>query len=138
MSKYKLVIIALIVLLVALLGCLTSRDIHANLGEKISLNIGRTVYINGEGLEIKFADVTGDSRCPTGVTCIWAGEVTAKISISKENLQDELVLIESGLSNGEAEAIYQGYRLIYHVEPYPEIEKIIAKNEYQLVLTVTK
>jgi hypothetical protein len=138
MNKYKLVIIAIAGLLIVLLGCFTSKDINANLGEDFSLDIGQSVYITGEGLEIEFVDVTGDSRCPEGVTCIWAGEVTAKVSIRKGNLQDELIVTESGLSNGEAETIYQEYRLTYHVEPYPEHEKTIAKNQYQLVLTVTK
>jgi len=137
-SKYKLINIALAGLLIASAGCLTSKDINAKLGENNSLDIGQSVYITSEGMQIEFVDVTSDSRCPEGVTCIWAGEVTAKVSIRKGNLQDELVLTESGLSNGEAEVIYQGYRLIYHVEPYPEYEKTIAKNQYQLLLTVNK
>ena len=138
MKKYKLVIIVLACLLLMPAGCSTDKDVKANLSEEFSLNIGQTVRIASEDLEIEFIDVTEDSRCPKGVTCIWAGEVTAKVAINTGNSLDELLLTEPGLSSGKATAVYQKYRLAYHVEPYPEQGITIAQDQYRLLIMVSK
>jgi len=138
MKKYKLAIIALVSLLLISAGCSNGKDVKANLSEEFSLNIGHTAHIDSEGLEIEFIDVVGDSRCPKGVTCIWAGEVTVKVAINTGNSLDELLLTEYGLSNGKATAVYQKYRLVYHVEPYPEQGTTIAKDQYQLLIMVSR
>ena len=49
---------------------------NANLGEQFTLPIGQTVDIVGQNLSIKFDAVIGDSRCPVGAECVWAGEAT--------------------------------------------------------------
>jgi len=138
MKKYNLFIIVLACLLLISAGCSKSKDVKANLGEEFSLNIGQTVRIASEGLEIEFIEVTGDSRCPKGVICIWAGEVTAKVAINTGKSLDELLLTEPGLSNGKATAFYQKYRLAYHVEPYPQAGTEIAEDEYRLHLKISK
>jgi len=138
MKKYKLGIIALAGLILISTGCSTGKDVKASLGEEFSVNIGQTARIDSEDLEIEFIDIVGDSRCPKGVTCIWAGEVTAKVAINTGNSLDELLLTEHGLSNGKATAVYQKYRLVYHVEPYPEQGTTIAKDQYQLLIMVSR
>ena len=138
MKKCKLAIIALAGVLLISTGCSTGKDVKASLGEEFSVNIGQTARIDSEDLEIEFIDIVGDSRCPKGVTCIWAGEVTAKVAINTGNSLDELLLTEHGLSNGKATAVYQKYRLVYHVEPYPEQGITIAKDQYQLLIMVSR
>ena len=138
MKKYKMVIIALACLLLILAGCSTDKDVKVNLGEEFSLNIGQTVLIVSENLEIEFIDVTEDSRCPKGVTCIWAGEVTAKVAINTRNSLDELLLTEPGLTDFPPEQSFHGYKLTYHIEPYPQASVDIAKEEYRLHLKISK
>ena len=41
--------------------------------------------INGKGYQLVLKEVLADSRCPEGVTCVWAGEVSAVISVYKDS-----------------------------------------------------
>ena len=138
MKKYKLVIIALASLLLMSAGCSTDRDVKANLGEEFSLKSGQVAVISDENLKIEFVEVTGDSRCPKGVICFWAGEVTAKVAINTGNSLDELLLTEPGLTNYPPEQSFHEYKLAYHIEPYPQAGAEIAEDEYRLHLKISK
>ena len=63
-------------MLIFLLACFTISSAHAvelKLGEKVSQ----------DGLEVFFYDIE-DSRCPSDVTCVWEGEVIAKITMQNQ------------------------------------------------------
>jgi hypothetical protein len=110
-----------------------------SLDEEFSLSIGQSALIQGESLTIKFIEVTSDSRCPSDVTCIWVGEVSCLTEVKKGNLGPlKLVLTEPGLNDQAATQIFDGYEIKFRVDPYPMSGKQIAKDEYRLVMSVTK
>lgn len=126
-----------LVLFLFLVSCTTtSGQVKAGLGKQFPLAIGQTVVISGENLKIKFLDVTGDSRCPIGVTCIWAGEVSAVIQLGDDSSAN-LTIVEPG-HGGQSNQTYSNYLFSFHVEPYPEAGKPIAQEDYRLLLTVDK
>ena len=45
----------------------------------LQLELGETG--TSDGLTITFEAVTGDSRCPEGVECVWAGEAHVRLVI---------------------------------------------------------
>ncbi|MGX9726510.1 MAG: hypothetical protein ACTFAK_04055 [Candidatus Electronema sp. VV] len=102
--------------------------------KSIEINYGGTAE---EGdLSIQFSSVSSDSRCPTGVQCVWAGNA-------------EIVLELSGDGNHAAALntnpqFPQSYRTSEHVvtlkelKPYPEAGQTIAVNDYVAVVTVEK
>ncbi len=55
----------------------------ATLGTPFTLAPDGVVVVAGTDLEVRFVQVTEDSRCPVGVTCIWEGnagvEITARM-----------------------------------------------------------
>ena len=57
---------------------------NARLGEEFILPVGQSVVITGEDIGIKFIEVSEDSRCAKGVTCVWEGRVTALVEISTD------------------------------------------------------
>src|SRR6185295_3368983 len=80
------------VLIATLAACSssTSTDVSSNpqtsqtvseqeLGKAFGMKIGESITLNG--LRITFRSVDADSRCPTDVVCVWAGdgEVALKI-----------------------------------------------------------
>ena len=124
-------------LLVFLMSCTTTQgQVKAGLGKQFPLAIGQTAVISGENLKIKFLDVTGDSRCPTGVQCVWAGEVRAEIEVG-DGSSANLTLVEPG-HGGQSNQAYKNYLFSFHVEPYPAVGKPIMKEDYRLLLTVDK
>ena len=116
----------------------TPPKIYADLGEEFSLSLGQTAAIKGQDLQITFEDVIEDSRCPSDVTCIWAGRVSCIIKIAQDSSQYRMVLTEPGLTNQYTSVTYKEYQLAFHVIPYPVAGKSISKGEYRLQLIVTK
>ena len=116
-------------------GCAQTSQVKANLGQQFSLAINQTALISGEKLGIKFLEVL-DSRCPTGVQCIWAGEARADILISDGGTAN-LTLVVPGSSANNTQS-YKGYNISFAVQPYPQANNPIAKADYRLVLKVEK
>ena len=82
--------------------------------------------------------VKGESRCPRDVTCIWAGRVSCMVTLTDNDSSYRMVLTEPGLTDRYTSETYEAYHLAFHVEPYPEAGKNISKEEYRLLLIVSK
>jgi hypothetical protein len=120
-------------------GCFSvPDDVSAGLGEQISLSIGQNVSITGEELGIQFIGIVSDSRCPTGATCIWQGEVTAVIDIDFGGTIHRKSLIEPGLTGTPSMSDFQEYRFTYSVKPYPALGTEIRETDYRLEITVER
>ena len=48
--------------------------------DTLSIRIGQTASIDGGRFEIKFESHGPDSRCPANATCVWAGDIAARIT----------------------------------------------------------
>ena len=136
--RFRNLFIIILLLAIPLTGGACQRVNNTGLGEESVLYIGDSIHIEGEELQIKFLEVTGDSRCPKDVTCIWAGEVSCMVEIRYWESINRLILTEPGLTDWPPERSFKEYNLVYHVEPYPTEGVDIAEDEYQLHLKVTK
>ncbi|WP_052503455.1 hypothetical protein [Lacinutrix sp. Hel_I_90] len=90
-------------------------------------------------ITIKFVELVGDSRCPEGVTCVWAGEVVVLVAVFKDGEKLERKKITFN-ARGEAKDIYVSEDLTISglkVTPYPVYEKKIALEDYKMELYVT-
>ena len=135
MRKNISYLLASFVALLLLVGCAGNAEFRSRLGEEFSLRIGQSVVITGEDLEIRFVEVSEDSRCPKGVTCVWEGRVTAVVEISTGGSCQQLNLSQPGLTDAPAGERYGGYELAYKVEPHLEKAAVeIAIEEYRLLL----
>lgn len=136
MSKLRFLLpLVLVTLLIP--GC---NAVNAQLDKEFSLHTGQIGYIASENLSIDFVGIADDSRCPTGVTCIWAGQVVidALIKLTREHTQEaDLILYQSGGSDFSKQA-YDVYVFTYSVDPYPVAGKTIPKGSYIMHMTVTK
>ncbi|MFH1031423.1 MAG: hypothetical protein V1767_02500 [Chloroflexota bacterium] len=132
--------IGLLVILAILLvtGCRPQPgEITAKLGEEFNLALGQRASIQGEPFQIRFVEVIGDSRCPEGAICIWAGEASCKTEITYGETILQKILVQPG-SSGNSTTDFQDYKIAFDVKPYPEVGKEIRNEEYRLVLIITK
>jgi len=137
MQKYSLFLLAFLVIGLSLSSCVGGiGGTRARLGEEFSLSVGQSVVIAGEDLGIKFVEVSEDSRCPKGATCVWEGRVAALVEISADGSSQQLELTEPGLTDAPARETFKEYEITYKVEPYPEVGKEISADEYRLLITV--
>jgi hypothetical protein len=87
----------------AALGCATMEPtIPAEPGIAFQLRVGKTAALNGSGARITFKQVKEDSRCPTDVTCVWAGDARIELTISRSGSSDDTKFLSLSPANSEA------------------------------------
>ena len=137
MRKALFVLLALAMVMLPA-GCGWWGMASVDLGEEFSLHLGDGVMVRGEALSIVFADVTEDSRCPTGAVCIWAGQVSCSVLLTKSGGTYTKTFIQSGLTSEPATESAMGYLFSFRVEPYPVAGQEIDTGDYRLVMTVSQ
>jgi hypothetical protein len=131
--------VLLVTAFIAIASCAPKSDYKTfSLGDSFSLTVGQSASIDGDDLAIKFIDVIADSRCPSGVECIWQGEVACLVEITHSGTGQEKVLTYPGLTQELSKAQFGSYQFTFSVEPYPEAGEEIEKSAYRLNLSVTK
>ena len=66
-----------------------------------NVKITQKICLKKTGYQLVLKAVISDSRCPEGVTCVWAGEASAVISVYKDSkLVDDKTIVFS-LKNEE-------------------------------------
>ena len=121
-----------------LFSCTGTNEVKVGLDQEFALSIGQSAQIEGENLQVRFEEVIEDSRCATGATCIWEGRVSLAVEIKDNGSPYKMVLIQSGMNNQYASETYEAYQFTFKVNPYPELGRDIATNDYQLLLTVSE
>ena len=126
-----------------LLACPTPREcsIHFDLNKSFSLDHGATACApDDKGLSIRFDSVSGDSRCPEGVQCIWAGRADAVLTLTHAGVSQKSTLSTGDFSQGGAgETTFSGFTVkLENVEP-PAIQgQKIEQKDYKVRLVVTQ
>ena len=109
------------------------------IGDEFSLRVGETAGIKGEQLQIRFLEISEDSRCPRNVTCIWEGRAVSVIEVFQGDTSQQIMLIEQGLSDLFAKEQFGEYEFLFRILPYPDDAEIqISPDEYRLMLIVKK
>ena len=129
-------LLCLVLLIPLLSGC--GDTVKASLDSQFTLSPGQSVNIAGESMDIKFIGITQDSRCPTGVECIQAGNVSCNIDITQNGSRNHILLTETGGPGASQGYMSQKYMLVFNISPYPEAGKTISKSDYRLSMTVSK
>lgn len=95
-----------------------------------SIGIGETATI--DNVSITPQELVSDSRCPIGVTCIWAGTVEVRTTLATQVAHGEHVL-----SLGTPQVF--GEYLVMLIDAQPrKTEAIISSEDYVLIYEVTR
>ena len=132
MKKFGIIaaVAGIAILLLSLAGCSQT----AGIGEEFSLSIGQSIEIDGKDLKITFTEVSGDSRCPTGVVCIWAGKVDVKIKV--ESPVPGTITLST--YDNPVDTVGNYSFKITDVSPYPISTKTIKLEDYVVLLKIEK
>jgi hypothetical protein len=110
------------------------------------VKITQKICLKKTGHQLVLKAVISDSRCPEGVTCVWAGEASAVISVYKDSkLVDDKTIVFS-LKNEEennqwfAKYLPEKQRKIKNssVFPYPKQGVTVAKKDYYIKIGYIK
>ena len=107
---------------------------------QFQLKVNQSFLLESGGIKIKFLNVTSDSRCPSGVTCIWQGEVVVLVNILKNNQDGGNFNLTSNTGQKDTTVqIAKGYFLhVVNVEPYPLSGKKISVSDYLATFLITQ
>jgi hypothetical protein len=110
---------------------------EAALNQEFELKVGQQVSIKKEGLRISFSSVAEDSRCPEGVTCVWAGNGKVVLKLSKARRRSATMNLNTGLD--PKQAAYREYEVkLVSLSPYPKKDAPIKKKNYVATLIVSR
>ena len=108
----------------------------------IKILLGETIQV--ENHSITFKEVLEDSRCPTGVNCVWAGRAKISVEVSKEGEE----LVEKNLIFGETMQGESNSMLLFSendsqviglkLNPYPNSEEQAEDRSYVLLVYIKK
>ena len=106
---------------------------------EVKLSPGQQVRVPKTKLRIKFTAVENDSRCPSDVNCVWAGNAAVKLELSGLGKGKSVTLNTSKAGQFVSETVYQGYKVkLLDLSPYPRSTQRIAAGDYQATLLVSK
>ena len=101
-------------------------------GDEFDLKIGEEIRVGSDRVEVEFVDVLEDSRCPSNVTCVWAGIGKVEIRLNQDNIQLNTYLEPH-------EIMVEDVKIeLLRLEPYPEHPRQFEKEGYKVRLLITK
>ena len=107
------------------------------LKQEFRLKIGESAQAPRDGLKVEFDSVAEDSRCPKGVTCVWAGNAKILLKVNKDSAQSANVELNTNINPRTSR--YLDYELrLKELKPYPESNATIKSSEYEVTLIVHK
>jgi len=106
-------------------------------------SISQKECVEKKGYRLQLKTVISDSRCPEGVTCVWAGEAQIVISVYKDKkfLLDETLTISSRQADENATVFvkYTGKKVRQvSLLPYPKEGIPTDPKAYYLKIGYTK
>jgi hypothetical protein len=115
----------------------TLKHASAQLGTPFKLVVGQSARLETEGLQILLAGVPADSRCPTDVVCVWAGNVTVVLQVYLDDQDAVDVSLMTDSNSGQGAVEVNGYRLeLLNVTPEPISTEQISESDYEITLVV--
>lgn len=116
---------------------LAAASAGATVGQPFELRVGQSATVAGEGLTVSFQGVPSDSRCPTGVQCVWAGNAVVQVVLSKDG---KAFGAELNTNLDPTSVDYLNYNVaLVSLAPYPSSKGgPIAQSQYRATFVVTK
>lgn len=135
------------VVIAALAGCTTPSQpgspggvipsVQVQAGRQFDLSVGQQAQIQGTSVSVRFAGVGEDSRCPSDVQCVWAGNAAVQLSLTSSQESSADVKLNTTLDPKSVQ--YGGYTIqLVGVKPVPKSGTKIPAAEYIATLEATK
>ena len=110
---------------------------RAPLDEEFTLKNGQQVIVEGEKLTLRFSSLFEDSRCPSSVTCVSAGNAAIILDVSRKKKKAVQAMLNTTLDPQGVE--YRGFKIrMVALNPYPVIPGPKDPSEYEAILIVSK
>lgn len=143
-SSLQVRLLALAIICLTLPVFATGRDSGGGrnaprLGSEFELHAGQRISLYKTKLTVRFVAVSEDSRCPSDVTCVWAGNARVQVQVTNGRAGKTLTLNSNTAAPPSSDGNFAGYTVkLISLNPYPRSTARIAPGNYVLKLIVTK
>ena len=121
---------------IAIAVFLLNGSLFAHSADTVTLKVGKEVRARSSKVRIKFISIVEDSRCPTDVNCIWAGNAKIKVLVSTSRTSREF---EINTNLGPQGNQLDGWAInLVELTPSPTSKGAPAKVSYRAKFTVTR
>jgi hypothetical protein len=108
-------------------------QVSTHLNTQVQLKINQTALIEPDHLKVSLVKVFADSRCPSNVACIWAGQVSVQVNLGT------LDLVSSSNPSSSSVETVTGYSIrVVEVNPNPKQNQKNNPSEYTVILVISK
>ena len=104
------------------------------MGTDFTLAPGESVVVNSSDLTLTFVGLTGDSRCPIDVQCVWAGSAIIAVRTRSASGTREFPL--ETLSNKDTATVDQSLVQLVSVAPRQSTTSKYAPSSYRATLRI--
>ncbi len=108
----------------------------AALDQPFALRVGQRATVAGAEVTVRVESVASDSRCPTGVQCVWAGNAVVRAVLSQGS---KAFGAELNTTLDPRSVRYLDYTVsLVSLTPHPAQGSTIEPSEYQATFLVSR
>lgn len=113
-------------------------------GDIIYFNQGENKFLKEYEMNVTFKGISEDSRCPEGVSCIWAGAAVAQVEVMGTYSRPMVLYLattENAGRNYRKSQEFNGYTLsLEEVSPFPKSDggTKALEGKYKIGIKITK
>jgi hypothetical protein len=107
--------------------------IQVESGREFGIAVGQEAHLRGTPITIRFRGVSQDSRCPSDVQCVWAGNAVARFTLNAAEGSAIEVTLNTGLE--PRSLVFSGYRIrLVGLEPLAKSGSSVPPGDYVATL----
>lgn len=113
--------------------------VYANFKNQFNLKLNQSAIIKSGEVKVTFLEVTEDSRCPSDLTCFWAGQIQVAVNILVNGHNLETLHLVNNASRKDLSIKKINKYLIEFIkaEPYPKSNQETESSDYIITLAVS-
>ena len=125
-----------IILLIAVFTVTVTLAFGKAKNSSVEVQVHKEKVVPHTGFSIKFVEMVEDSRCPTGTTCVWAGNAKVRIEVRSGRHSQTF---ELNNTTQPTVVNYAGYDIkLTGLTPKPAINVRINPDKYMATFEVVK
>jgi hypothetical protein len=129
----------LLLCLLGATGCAEKNPVtpSTGIGSPFTLTPGQSAVVTGTNIRLQFVRVSSDSRCPTDVQCVWAGDAVIVVRAT-----DASASANYDLHTGDPKLTAARHSDVLiellQLQPYPASGRSIEPSDYRATLQVRR
>jgi len=108
------------------------------LNDTVSISFHDCLYYPENQMYLCLDSVSGDSRCPKGVYCFWAGNAAVRFKLGKCNEKPVIFTLNTNSQFATYETVDGFIYKLISLSPYPTAGHKINQKDYKAELVVTR